>query len=227
MNKLKQIVVGLAIGLLVGYVFFMNVFLAFVFCILGGCLGYFKDTNEDEAIMFDFKEFLSCIYAELLVGRSFRNAIKTSIELYDFKHKKLEEALIMLNRRIHSGVSEKQAWLSLSDDMNEMYITKFAETLCATYDYSGNVSYIIKTTIMDISDAIDIALEVRVLIASKRLEFYIMMSLPIVLLGVLNMSQYNYMSILYESVFGRIVMVGVLLMMGLAYFIGKRLIKIL
>lgn len=227
MIKVKQVMIGSLLGILVGHIFFMNILLTIFFGIVGGVLSFFKQVNDEEQIMFDFKEFLSCVYGEILVGHSFRNGVSTSIELYDFKHKKLEKALMTLNTRVQSGISEKDAWLSLSEMMKDDYISKFSQTLCATYDYSGNVSYIIKTTIMEISDAIDIALEVKVLIASKRLEFYIMMSLPLILLGVLNTSQYNYMSILYESVLGRLVMGGVLMMMMFAYLIGKKLIDIL
>jgi len=131
-----------------------------------------------------------------------------------------------LNKSLKLGVSDVTAWQQFSSTMDNKYITEFVDVLEVTYAYSGNIVEIIKNTIHTISDAIDLTLELQVMITAKRLEFYMMMLLPVLLLGLLSYSQYGYMSVLYQSILGRIVMTSVLIGMIVSFFIGKEIIKV-
>lgn len=225
-QKIKYCCVGFIIGCVIGQIFFRQIIMTGIFSIVGSMVGFLTDYQDDEKLIFDFKEFLSCVYGEIMVGKSFRNAIGCALQLYDFQHEILESHLLLLYKRIESGMSDQLAWSKFSEVVNEKHILSFTETLCATYEYSGHVSSILASSITEISDAIDMALEVKILIASKKLEFYVMLSLPVILLGILSYTQYEYMSILYLSWFGRFVMIGVFFLMVAAYFIGKKLIEI-
>jgi Flp pilus assembly protein TadB len=200
--------------------------MAVVFSFIAFLLISRKKTSSEDMILLEFRELLNNIHSELLVGMSFRNAIDMSISMQEYQSNQLNEAVQLLNKSMKFGLSEIKAWQEFSKTMNIRYISEFVRVLEITYNYSGNITEIIQNTIHSISDAIDLTLELSVMIAAKRFEFYMMMVLPVIMLGLLSYSQYDYMSVLYQSTFGRIVMSGVLLSMGIAYIIGKEIIKV-
>jgi tight adherence protein B len=199
-----------------------------MFCF--SAIGFFVSTryepDQRSLLLLEFKEFLNGIHSELLVGQSFRHAIQSTLEVQTMSYAPLRDSLDHLHKSITLGVDEVNAWQTLSNELQEEYITEFVTTLKATYYYSGNVVSVIKHTIYSISDAIDLTLEINVILISKKIEFLTMIMLPIILLGVLSITQYEYMAVLYESIFGRMVMTGVLIIMGVSYLIGHYISRI-
>ena len=199
-----------------------------MFCF--SAIGFFVSTryvpDQRSILLLEFKEFLNGIHSELLVGQSFRHAIQSTLEVQTMSYAPLRDSLDHLHKSITLGVDEVNAWQTLSNELQEEYITEFVTTLKATYYYSGNVVSVIKNTIYSISDAIDLTLEINVILISKKIEFLTMIMLPIILLGVLSITQYEYMAVLYESIFGRMVMTGVLIIMGVSYLIGHYISRI-
>ncbi len=224
---MKLRIIGLISGLVLGLIFYKH-WVAMVVLSLLGCYiaGYHREV-KDKLLQMEFKEFLNSIYGELMVSQSFRNAISETLKIQEFKHLELENSVVVLNRHLQSGVSEVAAWMTFSDSLDEPFIDHFVETLEAVYNYSGHITYVIRQSIIEISDAIDLCLEIEVLIAAKRFEFLTMMLSPIVLMGCLMLTQYDYVRILYETIFGRIIMTSILIVNGMAFIIGKRIINII
>ncbi|MCH4887767.1 hypothetical protein EZV73_09290 [Acidaminobacter sp. JC074] len=219
-------VIGAMTGLVLGYVFYRHYIAMIFLSVLGFSLSAYKKNDKGKVLQIEFKELLNGIYGELMVGQSFRNAVHETSKLHDFNHKKLKEAYATLNRHLQSGVSDVEAWVTFSETLDEAYIDRFVQTLEAVYLYSGHITYVIKQTIIEISDAIDLTLEIEVMIAAKRFEFMAMMCAPIALLGIMMLTQYDYVSILYETLVGRLMMTLILLGNLAAYIIGKRIINI-
>jgi len=226
MAKIKLCITKIVIGISLGYVFYRSFLMMLIFSILLLSIPSKEKKSLEGLILLEFKEFLNGIHSELLVGQSFRNAVDLTIILHQVQSESLKESLLFLNKSLKLGVSDVTAWQHFSSTMDNKYITEFVDVLEVTYAYSGNIVEIIKNTIHTISDAIDLTLELQVMIAAKRLEFYMMMLLPILLLGLLSYSQYEYMSVLYQSILGRIVMTSVLIGMTVSFFIGKEIIKV-
>ena len=224
---MKLRLIGLISGLVLGYIFYKHWVTMIAFSLLGCYITKYHREVQDKLLRMEFKEFLNGIYGELMVGQSFRNAISETIKIQDFKHLELENSVLVLNRHLQSGVSEVVAWMTFSSSLDEPFIDPFVETLEAVYNYSGHITYVIRQSIIEISDAIDLCLEIEVLIAAKRFEFVTMMLSPIVLMGFLMLTQYDYVRILYETVFGRIIMTSILIINGVAFVIGKRIINII
>ena len=226
MARVKRYSIKIVLGICLGYVFYRSTLMMFIFSLILIGIPNKEKKSQDGLILLEFKEFLNGIHSELLVGQSFRNAVDSTIILHQVQSETLKESLLFLNKSLKHGVSDVVAWQQLSNNLDIKYITEFVNVLEVTYAYSGNIVEIIKNTIHTISDAIDLALELRVMIAAKRLEFYMMMLLPILLLGLLSYSQYEYMSVLYQSTLGRIVMTGVLIGMTVSFYIGNEIIKV-
>ena len=88
------------------------------------------------------------------------------------------------------------------------------------------MTQVLKHTIKSITDEIDLELEIDIIIASKKYEFYGMIGIPFLLMGLLSYSQYAYMRVLYETLLGRIVMTIGLSLMLISYLLGKKIVEI-
>jgi tight adherence protein B len=226
MKRYKSCLIGIVCGGLIGLIFYRHFLLMILFSGIGLSVSFCYKPNQRSVLLLEFKEFLNGIHSELLVGQSFRHAIQLTLEVQIISNVSLGDALDHLHKSISLGVDEVKAWQELSDKLHEEYIKEFAVTLKATYYYSGDVVTVIKNTIDSISDAIDLTLEINVILISKRIEFLTMIMLPIGLLGLLSVTQYDYMSVLYESMLGRVIMTGVMLVMSVAYLIGHYIARI-
>jgi len=226
MKHFKIYLIAVTMGCSLGLVFYRSAIMMIIFSAMGIFLASKRKVSSDDLILLEFRDLLNSIHSELLVGMSFRNAIDISIDLQDYQSVKLKEAIQLLNKSMKYGMSDIKAWQEFSNSMDIRYISEFVRVLEVTYNYSGNVTEIIQKSIHSISDAIDLTLELGIMIAAKKFEFYMMMLLPVIMLGLLSYSQYDYMSVLYQSTFGRIVMSCILISMGIAYVIGKEIIKV-
>lgn len=226
MKHFKAYLLAAILGASLGLVFYRSVIMMIIFSAIGMYFATKIKVSSDDLILLEFRDLLNCIHSELLVGMSFRNAIDVSVELQVYQSTKLKKAILLLNKSTKFGMSDIKAWQVFSNSMNIRYISEFVRVLEVTYNYSGNVTEIIQKSIHSISDAIDLTLELGIMITAKKFEFYMMMLLPVIMLGLLSYSQYDYMSVLYQSTFGRIVMSGILISMCIAYIIGKEIIKV-
>lgn len=213
-------------GAAIGWIFYRHVVPVVAFIGVGIFIGYKVEKHDNKYLLLEFKTFMNGVYSEIMVGQSLRTAVATMHDLYTFQDEALKNALNVLVKSIKLGKGEIEAWRQFEQTLNEPFITTFVDTLEATYYYSGQVTAVIRHTIYSISDAIDLTLEMEVIIAGKKMEFYTMMILPIALLGLLSHTQYDYLTILYETLLGRCLMSGILLWMLTAYMIGKKLIDI-
>lgn len=173
-----------------------------------------------------FKMFLNGIYTELLIGKSFRNSLYDAKANLAFEDKEFIEKVDLLIKDIHFQRDEIKAWTRFSESLDIYACYQFVDVLKATYGYGGQVTQVLKHTIKSITDEIDLDLEIDIIIASKKYEFYGMIGIPFLLMGLLSYSQYAYMRVLYETFLGRIVMTLGLSLMFISYLLGKKIVEI-
>ncbi|NLY71922.1 MAG: hypothetical protein GX076_09645 [Clostridiales bacterium] len=70
----------------------------------------------------------------------------------------------------------------------------------------GNMEKVIMKAIDVLLDKIDIKREIHKLTAQKRMESYILTAIPFILLLFLHIVSPNYLSVMYETIEGRIIM---------------------
>ena len=189
-------------------------------------IGIFKKPDTRPLLLMEFRSMLNSVYSELIVGQSLRTSLSVTLALNEIRHKDLSYAIVTLDKAINHGISEVQAWEAFAEKIDEFYVYQFVSTLSATYSYSGNVAEVVQHSVVALSDAIDLTLEVDIIMASKRMEFHIMTLMPLILLLILSINQAEYMMVLYESFIGRIVMTCILCLMTIAYLLGKHLSKV-
>lgn len=211
-----------------GWVYFRSLMSIFFITLAMTILNCFmpKPKPKRNKDLLAFKMLLDGIYTELLIGKSFRNALLESRRHLTFEPQAFIEAVDHLIKDIQLQNQEVMAWECFSNTLDLIPCRQFVEVLKVTYDYGGQVTKVLKHTIKGLTDQMDLELEIDIILSSKKYEFYLMICIPIVLLLLLSYSQYAYMAVLYQTTFGRLIMFFGLVLQVLAYFIGQKIIRI-
>ncbi len=223
---LKKIIISIILSSLLGFVFYRSIVASIILSSIIFLYILRMKKDDSDIIRLSFKEFLNSVHSEILVGQSFRNAVYNAIEFNDFKSEKFTDEINKLYKSLSLGIEEKKAFEEFRAAFNDKYINEFVSILNITYLYSGNIVEIIELAVDSISNAIDLELEISIILANKKFEFYLMIIIPIVILLFLSIIEYEYVKILYTTLLGRISMTIGLLLMIISYFIGKKIINI-
>lgn len=213
-------------------------FLAWVYYrhLLGACLIFSlislykrvlaRPVNHKPKDVLAFKALLNGIYTELLIGKSFRNALVEARRHLVFEDPRFLQEVDLLIKDIHFQNQEMMAWQRFASAMTLQACDQFVDVLQVTYDYGGQVTQVLKHTIKGLTDQMDLEMEIDIIVFSKRFEFLLMICIPVFMLLVMSYGQYDYMAVLYQTLLGRVVMTLALITQGLAYVIGRHMTEI-
>ncbi len=226
MGIVKKIGISILLGFVIGITFYKSFLLSVIFSVVFLVFFIFNKRKDESLVNQSFKEFLNGVHSELMVGQSFKNAIISAVEFYDFVDEDFNNQVKFMKRSLILGDTEQEVFNELNNSINNYYIDKFVHSLNSSFSYSNNPVEVITKTVKTISDAIDLETEINIMIAAKKMEFHLMTLIPILLFFLLSNSQGDYMNPLYTTITGRIVMTVVLILIIISYFIGSKIIKV-
>ena len=105
-------------------------------------------------------------------------------------------------------------------------VQSFAEVFGMAKRSGGDMIAIIRDTVRQISDKIDVKREIDTILAAKRYEFRVMSVIPYIIIGYMSVSFPEFMKSLYGNAAGIGVMTGCLAIYTGAYYLGVKMIKI-
>ncbi len=169
----------------------------------------------------EFRDALVALSAALEAGYSvehaFDEAYKDLRQLYPENAQILKEFQYIINQ-INMNITVEKALINFSERSGVEDIFSFSEVFCTAKRTGGDLINIIKSTSNIINNKIEVKREIRVLIASKRLEANIMKSIPLVILIYLTVSSPGFLDPLYHNLMGNLLM---------TVFIGLYLVSLL
>ncbi len=183
--------------------------------------------SRRKKLLLQFKDFLESLSASYSAGKNtqnaFRDAYKDMKELHTDKSY-ISKELEIIELGIENGFNIEEllnnfAYRSSVDD-----IKSFADIFESGNRIGANMKTIICQTKDIISDKIDIEMEISSSVAEKKTEFYIMLAMPFIIILALNT--------LGDSTFSAIVPINtiirifVLIVISIAFLIGKRITDI-
>jgi len=192
--------------------------------VYGLCGNVFFSKRINRKLTLAFKLLLNGMYTELLVGQSLRNALVASRTNLLVDQKQFLGWVDELIHDIRYQKSELEAWKTFSNQLDLVICYQFIDVLEVTYRHGGRVHEILRDTIGQLSDQMDLDLEVDLILSAKKYEFYLMMTLPLLMTWVLSLSQPIYTGVLFGTLWGRVVMTGALGLQALAFFLGRQII---
>ena len=157
----------------------------------------------------EFRDALLALSAALEAGYSvehaFEEAYKDLRQLYPENAEILKEFQCIINQ-INMNITVEKALINFSERSGVEDINSFSEVFCTAKRTGGDLINIIKSTSNIINNKIEVNREIRILIASKRLEANIMKAIPLVILIYLTVSSPGFLDPLYHNLKGNLVM---------------------
>lgn len=134
------------------------------------------------------------------------------------EYEKLARAAGM-NRPLEEGFQE----LADRSELSEAEL--FAEVFTVARKSGGNLVQIVEETCRVLEEHVKAQEEIRTVLRSREMEQHIMMAAPLLLLLFLTLFSPGYMDVMYETLFGRVVMTVCLLIYLAACLLSDRILE--
>jgi len=220
--------------MLAAYLFYKSLFLSLLFLLFLPFL-----TKPYEAglarkrrsqLNYEFRDVLYSLSSSISAGRHMPEALKEAREnmllIYG------ESGLIVLELdRILKGLfesknSEEQILNDFSKRAGVEDIANFFEIYFTCRSTGGDLERIVSRTADAIMDKITIKREIAVMTAQKKMETKLLTGLPFIVIGFLELFSPDYISVMFETLQGRIMMTVALAGIGLTYYLTAKITSI-
>lgn len=225
---------GIAILAVIAFLFYNSIYAVVVgspFLIF-----YFKKEKKDriearrQQIILEFKEVMYSIATALSAGYALENTFSVAKQdlqrLYPNGQSYLvpECNYIIHNLEVHRTVEELLS--DLAERSNIAEIRQFAKVVSIAKRSGGNMIAIIRGSVKQISETMEVKREIAVLVASKALEQKIMTIMPFVIVAYLRLSNPGYLDILYGNVLGILIMSLALAVIAVSTYWAHKIMEI-
>lgn len=196
---------------------------------------YMKEWMEEKAVKKEqefrrqFRDSIQTMAGALKAGYSVENAIRETERdlagMYDEKVRIRKEYKQMV-RKLDLNLSVVTVLNEFAAGVKQEDVTNFITVYAAAKVSGGDVIAIIREAAKTISEKIDTEREIQTMLAAKKLEFEIMSVIPFVMILYMKMTFGEFLSVLYGTWTGRIVMSICLGLYLGAYWFGRRILQI-
>lgn len=190
-----------------------------------------KDLQEQRRLelQIQFKETLVSVSGSVRAGYSLENAfLESEKDMLMFYGKKSAIADELSTVRL--GLKNSVPLVSLIADIGKRSgiqdIKDFAAVLVIGKQTGGNLNEIIDSYVNLTEEKIQVLQEIETIISSKKFEQKIMNCVPFFIIFYIESANQGFFEILYNSIFGRILMTGCLLVYCTSIYISERITNI-
>ncbi|WP_240941361.1 type II secretion system F family protein [Paenibacillus sp. HB172176] len=215
------------------YLFYHSVAVSCLFAGLGLVAPRFRKRTllkkRRQRLKLQFKEALFSLTSSLAAGRSLENAFRATLEdlrlLYTDPGTDILHEFQIICYRLENSDSLEQALSDFAERAQMEEISGFADTLSVCKRTGGNLLEVMKRTSTIIGEKLGVEGEIAVMLAQKRLEAHIMMTVPFIFLGFLGFAAADYMAPLYSG-FGYVLLTGALILLLACFWLINRMMRI-
>ncbi len=212
------------------------IFHSFWFC-LPLILGYFPyrkfrktliQQKRNHQLLAEFLYFLQSLNASVYLGYSMDQAFlegEKELDAYQNEVGELQRQLQKINRKRTVGESVEQHFLAFASERQIEEILIFAQVLCFLQKNGGDSMYLINQTSERIRWIVEVHRELLIVQTAKRMEVKIMLFAPAGMLVFMNAMNPEYMSIYYQDWVGYSLLLGFLLLYGLAAWMSYHILQ--
>jgi len=189
-----------------------------------------KKRKEILELTVSFRDFLYSLSISFASGRLMAEGIYEAHEylktIYEPSSLIMKEVTQMIIKLKEAKENEENILLDFSEKYPVQDIKIFTETFIAAKKTGGDMEKVVMSSIRILLEKMDILEEIKVMVAQKRMEGKIMTTMPLALLFFLRFTSSDFISILYETMEGRIIMSASLVLILLSYLLTKRITDI-
>lgn len=177
-----------------------------------------------------FKEALYALSSSLSSGKSLEMAFKDSLKdlfiLYPDPNTLIIREFQYIIRRIDMNETVEEVLSDFADRAHLEDVSNFVDVLITSKRMGGNIVEILKNTSNVIADKIHIKNDIDIMLSEKKLEQRLLNIIPIGLVVLLSLNAKDYMKLVFETVLGRIMITISIILLGIAYFISRKIMDI-
>ena len=229
-ERIAAFCIGMAAGFLVLFVFYKLVLLS----IIGGAIlgvanilvssfsSIKKRTLNLRVQFFDLLEAMSvAMRAGNPMLRSLQSAREDLILVYPQDSDIITEIDVIIGK-FHNAVPLSEAFSDLALRSGLEDIASFATIYATIEGKSGRADEIVRETQQIIADKMEIEMEIDTMMTAAKSEVNIMLSMPLVILGIIGYAGAGFMDAIYTTGAGRIVSTGGLIIFILSFVMARK-----
>lgn len=185
--------------------------------------------ERQEFLLIQFRDAIlslsACLNAGYSVENAFAEALRETNRVYGKESMISQEIRLLLHKaRLNRTIEE--AFMDFAERSGLEDIKSFADVFLAARTSGGELMKIIARTAEIISEKIRIRQEILTSTTSRRLEQKIMSMVPIGIVFYMEFTSQDFFDVLYETMIGRVIMTGCLLVYLGAMVWGRKILEI-
>ena len=231
-EKVLYSLAGAALMLAAAFVFFHQKAALVLAAAFGACVGpgifrRRKQQKEQQLLRMQMKEILDDLLISLRAGRSLESALISVFREMDPREKKLSYPLFEeVVSALKVSYSAEEALSKMAEKTGIEEIRSLSRTIEICKRTEGDTAKVMEQTVRYLKDRMEIQAELRVLLARKQMEQKIMGIMPFAMILLLLLLSPGYLSVLYQTVTGQIVMAAAALLMGISLWMSRKIVQI-
>lgn len=185
--------------------------------------------KKEQEFRIQFGEALQTLVTALNIGYSIENAIRAVPK--EVKPLLGKDAVIIrefsyMIRQLDMNVTAEKAFHEFAERVKSEELWNFVTVFTILKRSGGDMIHVLRGTIGQIVVGMEVKREIETMIAAKKMEFKVMTMIPLGIIVYMKVSFPEFMSVLYKSTGGIIVMTGCLFLYIGAWYLGKRMLEI-
>lgn len=233
-EKIIFYLVGYLCVFTVVYLFYHSIIVSLVSGVLIRFLlpyikGYLAQKRMD-ALNMQFKDMLYSLSASVAAGRQMEEALIEAEENLSSIYKPTDPIMKELKHMRISILENKESDKPLLKDFASRAkcedINDFVQVYVTCRNMGGDIEKMIEQTAEVLTQKMTIERDIKVLISQRKLEGRLISMMPPAMLLALNIFSYTYISVLYETMAGRIIMTAALAVTVYGIYLMERISQI-
>jgi tight adherence protein B len=224
-----SLLAGALVLLLIGLVFYRHVLFAALLVPAAFFYPRLRQRSRREKLQrelsLQFRQALYSLSSSLAAGRSvenaFREAVRDLMMLYPYRDAPIVRELAAISSRLDNGEPIERCIADLAERAGLAEIADFADVFITCKRTGGDLVQVMRRTSQLIGERIEMEQDIAVMIAQKRFEANLLIVMPLLLVGLLQISAPDYMAPLYEGAGYLIVTAALLSLAGSCLLIRK------
>lgn len=183
-----------------------------------------------DALNMQFKDMLYSLSASVASGRQMEEALIEAEENLSSIYKSTEPIMKELKHMRISILENKESDKPLLKDFAERTkcedINDFVQVYVTCRNMGGDIEKMIEQTSEVLTQKMTIERDIKVLMSQKKMEGRLISAMPPAMLLALNIFSSSYISVLYETIAGRLIMTAALAVTVYGIYLMERISQI-
>lgn len=198
-------------------------------CLLG--INKIQQIHEKRArtkIEEEFKSLIFSLSSTMSVGKAFESAwIEALEEIRKEKNQwRIQNDIEEIAKGFSLNINLHESFKRFAKKYNVEIINHFSTILEISIAQGSSIQKVIEKTIQMIDEKHNVEKELEVIITQKKFELYILLSFVPFIIFYMRITSDSFEETMYHTIEGRGMMLFCLLLYGMSYFVGRRVVSI-